>query len=54
MQQQVEGTAMYVLHVLNSAGEEEFITRKFKTKFAAVKFFHRHLSMFNAYTVTKI
>ena len=54
MQQQVEGTVMYVLHVLNSAGEEEFITRKFKTKFAAVKFFHRHLSMFNAYTVTKI
>jgi hypothetical protein len=49
-----EELAMYVLHVLNSAGEEEFITRKFKTKFAAVKFFHKHLYMFNAYTVTKI
>jgi hypothetical protein len=30
---------MYVLHVLNSAGEEEFITRKFKTKFRRSKVF---------------
>lgn len=45
---------MYVLHVLNDAGEWEFITRKFKTSFNAVKFFHKHLSMFADYSITKI